>query len=56
MAKSFNAPEGCTRLTINLPTDLHTKVKMAAILNKTTVGDLVSKFIQHELEIILKIK
>ena len=56
MAKSGQVPEGCTRLTINIPTDLHTKVKMAAALNKTTVGDLVSNFIKHELEVILKVK
>ena len=55
MNKSGKVPEGCTRLTINIPTELHTKVKMAAVLNKTTVGELISNYIKHELEVILKL-
>jgi len=54
MARSFNAPEGCTRLTINLPTELHQKVKMAAVLSKKTVGEIISEFIKDELELLIK--
>jgi hypothetical protein len=42
----FNAPEGHTRLTINLPTELHEKIKTQAVFAKTTVGEMVSEFIK----------
>lgn len=51
---SVNAPDGYTRLTINLPTELHEKIKLVALMQKTTVGQIVSDFIKNELTPIKK--
>lgn len=54
MSKSHFAPEGYTRLTINLPTELHQKVKIASVLSKKTIGEIISEFIKDELELLIK--
>lgn len=47
----FNAPEGHRRLTINLPDELHTKLKIYAIHHDTTVTDIIVRFIKDELKL-----
>ena len=56
MAKSGQVPEGYARLTANVPIELHTKLKIAAALKRTTVGELISNYIKHELEVLLRME
>lgn len=48
-AKSTAAPEGDTRLTVNLRNDLHLKLRMKALEQKTTAGDLLEQLIEKYL-------
>ena len=40
----FYAPEGDKRLTVNVSKELHLKLKMAAVMANTTIGELIEKF------------
>ena len=37
----FNAPDGCKRLTINLPMELHTAIKVIAAKDESTVTEII---------------
>lgn len=52
--RSFSAPEGDKRLTINITKELHLKLKVAACMAQTTVGELVEKFAKDQLDELLK--
>lgn len=54
MTKSFRAPEGDKRLTINVSKEIHLKLKMAAVLAQTTVGELVEKLAKTQLDEMLR--
>lgn len=45
----FHAPEGYRRLTINLPSDLHKRLKLAAIHQDCTATDIIQKLLEREL-------
>jgi len=47
--KSFNAPDGDKRLTINVSKDIHTKIKTAAINLNTTAGELIEELIEKHI-------
>lgn len=44
--KSGLVPEGDTRLTANVRADLHMKLKIRAVQERTTVGELVEAWIE----------
>lgn len=46
----FFAPEGDKRLTINIKQDLHKKLKIAAINNDMTAGELIEALIEKHLK------
>ncbi len=46
----FHAPEGDKRLTINIKEDLHRKLKIAAINNDMTAGELIEALIEKHLK------
>ena len=48
-SRVFFAPEGYKRLTVNIREDLHKKLKLAAIEQGTTVGDMLSKLAEQHL-------
>jgi hypothetical protein len=50
----FNAPAGDKRLTVNVSKELHLKLKMAAIMAQTTVGELIEKFAKSHLDEMLR--
>lgn len=52
--RSFNAPEGDRRLTVNVSKELHQKLKMAAVMAHTTVGELIEKFAKEQLDEMLR--
>lgn len=52
--RSFNAPEGDKRLTVNVSKELHLKLKMAAVMAQTTVGELIEKFAKTQLDEMLR--
>jgi len=43
----FNAPKGYRRLTINLPEEIHKKIKMHAVEIDTTVTDIITDLIAN---------
>lgn len=45
----FFAPDGDKRLTINIKAELHKKLKIAAINNEMTAGELIEALIQKHL-------
>lgn len=45
----FFAPEGDKRLTINIKQELHRKLKIAAINNDMTAGELIEVLIEKHL-------
>lgn len=45
----FFAPEGDKRLTINLNADLHKKLKIAAIEQGITAGEIIEKLIKQHI-------
>lgn len=51
-ARIFNAPEGYKRLTINLPIELHTQLKIAAAKRECTVTEIIETLLKKELKII----
>lgn len=54
MARSFNAPEGDVRLTLNVREELHQKLKVASVMTRTTMGQLVEQLIAQKLDEILR--
>ncbi|MFN7611285.1 MAG: hypothetical protein ACK5QX_10185 [bacterium] len=44
--KSGLIPEGDVRLTANVRADLHMKLKMRAVQERTTVGELIESWIE----------
>jgi len=46
----FNAPKGDKRLTINIKESLHKKLKIAAINNDMTAGELIEALIEKHLK------
>ena len=45
----FNAPEGHRRLTINLPIELHKKLKLAAVNRDVTATEIIESLLLKEL-------
>jgi hypothetical protein len=43
---SGKVPEGDVRLTANIRADLHQKVRIRAIKERTTVGELIERWIE----------
>lgn len=50
-ARVFNAPEGYKRLTINLPIELHTQLKIAAAKRECTVTEIIENLLKKELKV-----
>ena len=48
-ARVFFAPEGDKRLTINMREDLHKRLKIAAIEQGSTVGEILEKLVEEYL-------
>lgn len=48
-AKSVLVPEGDVRLTANIQGDLHMKLKMKAVQERTTIGELIEELIEKNL-------
>ncbi len=48
--RSFFAPEGHQRLTINLPKDLHKKLRLAAVEQDCNATDIIVRLLVKELE------
>jgi hypothetical protein len=48
--RAFFAPEGYRRLTINLPEELHKKLKQAALDADCTATDIVEKALREKLD------
>ena len=46
----FNAPEGYRRLTINLPEDLHKKLRLVAVEQDCTAADIIERLLRVELK------
>ena len=46
----FNAPEGYKRLTINLPVDLHTKLKVVAATKEKTATEIIENLLKEHLK------
>jgi hypothetical protein len=53
MASNF-PPDGHIRLNVNVPVALHQKLKVAAVMTRTTMGDLIQQLIREELDKILR--
>lgn len=49
-ARVFNAPEGYKRLTINLPVEMHTKLKIVAATRECTVTEIIETLLKKELK------
>ena len=46
----FNAPVGYKRLTINLPLDLHTKLKVVAAVRECTATEIIETLLLEHLK------
>lgn len=47
--RAFFAPEGYRRLTINLPEDLHKKLRLAAVESDSTATEIIERLLVKEL-------
>ena len=47
--RSRQPPSGDKRLTINIRSDVHKKLKIAAVERETTVGEIVEKLVKKHL-------
>jgi hypothetical protein len=45
----FHAPEGYRRLTINLPEEMHKKLRLAAIEQDCTATEIIERLLNKEL-------
>ena len=43
-------PEGDVRLTANIRADLHMKLKMYAVENRTTIGEVIEGLIERHID------
>jgi len=50
-ARVFNAPKGYKRLTINLPVEVHTKLKIVAAKRECTVTEIIENLLKKELKL-----
>jgi len=48
-SRSGMVPEGDVRLTANIRGDLHMKLKMKAVMERTTIGELIEDLIEKHL-------
>ena len=48
--RSFFAPEGYRRLTINVTHEMHKKLRLMAVEQDTTITDILTKLVAKELE------
>jgi hypothetical protein len=48
--RAFFAPEGDRRLTINLRADLHKKLKLMAVEQETTIGEIIEALVERDLK------
>lgn len=48
-SRVFFAPEGYRRLTVNLPEELHKKLRLAAIEQDCTATDIIERLLTKEL-------
>ncbi len=48
-ARVFNAPDGYRRLTINLPEDLHKKLRLSAIEQDCTATEIIERLLTKDL-------
>ena len=48
-ARIFSAPHGDKRLTINIKKELHKKLKIAAIENETSIGEIIERLVKNNL-------
>jgi len=53
MASNF-PPEGHIRLNANVPIELHQKLKMASVMTRTTMGELIQQLIREKLDQMLR--
>lgn len=54
MSKSGQVPKGDVRLTLNVKEELHQKLKIASVMTRQTMGDLVEQMIVEKLNEILR--
>ena len=47
--KKGNVPEGDVRLAVNMDRKLHKRLKLAAVMRDTTIGDLLEDLIKKHL-------
>lgn len=52
--KSFHAPDGDVRLTVNMKSELHQKLRIASAMTRVTMGQLVEQLIKERLDEMLK--
>jgi hypothetical protein len=50
MPRSFSAPEGMTRMLLNVPSDIHKKLKLRAVQEGTTMTDIILSAIVRGLD------
>ena len=48
--RAFFAPEGDRRLTINLRQDLHKRLKLMAVEQETTIGEIIEALVERNLK------
>lgn len=53
-SKSDFPPEGQCRLNANVPIELHQKLKMASVMLRMPMGTIIQKFIQTELDALIR--
>ena len=51
--RSGMVPDGDVRLTANVKRELHQKLKMASVMTRTTMGELIEQLIAKRLDEIL---
>lgn len=52
--KSGQVPDGDVRLTLNVRAELHQKLKIASVMTRTTMGNLVEQLIAEKLSEVLR--
>lgn len=54
MSKGNHPPPGQVRLNANVPIELHQKLKMASVMTRKPMGDLLKSLIQQKLDAMLR--
>ncbi len=49
-----NIPKGDVRLTLNVREELHQKLKIASVMTRTTMGELVEQLVAEKLNEIIR--